>query len=371
MPQSLVLFQEAYFERIWGGGRLRTVLNRPAPADRPIGEAWLVSDHPTHESVALNGPWAGTSLHQLLRDQPDYLLGTLARPTAHGRFPLLLKLLDAADVLSVQVHPDDAAAQALGEPDIGKTEMWHVLDAVPGSELICGLDPAMDREAFVRATQDGSLASRMRRFIATAGKTAFVAAGTVHAIGAGILLAEIQQNSDLTYRIYDWDRADAQGNRRELHLQKAAQVTHFGGDVGGAAIPLSYIEEGKTTTVLGACRYFASDLVGVEGTRMRKTGGRSFHLVMPRDGAMSIQAGNEELRLDRCQAALVPGGIESYSLTGRGAVLVYYVPDLMQDVVAPLRGTGHPDWSIVQLGGASDRNDLADLINAEGSHASE
>lgn len=358
MPQSLVLLKAGFFERLWGGHRLREALAMDAPPDKPIGEAWLVSDHASHTSEITNGNWAGKTLHDLVEQAPDYLFGTVAAPTMHGRFPLLLKVLDAADVLSVQVHPDDAAARALNEPDVGKTEMWHVLDAEPGSTLICGLEPALDREAFLRAANDGTIEQYMPRFPAPAGATAFVAAGTVHAIGAGILLAEIQQNSDLTYRIHDWGRVDAQGKPRELHLEKAARVAHFGGAHGGPAHPLAYREDGGEVVVLGACRYFASELLSVQGRWTRKTHDRSFHIVMPRDGEMVLESGGESQVLRRCQPVLVPAGAQDYTLTGSGYVLDYYVPDLRADLIAPLQMAGHDADAIARLGGAPGCSDL-------------
>ncbi len=350
MPQSIVQFEEAFFERIWGGRRFVSSLGFDAPKDTTLGEAWLISDHPAHESCVSNGPWRGKTLHDLVCSSADYLLGSCAVPTIHGRFPLLLKLLDAAEVLSVQVHPDDEAAIRLGEPDVGKTEMWHVLDSEPDSTLICGLDPAMTPEQFLAAVRSGNIQASMKSFPAPPGATAFVAAGTVHAIGAGILLAEIQQNSDITYRIYDWERTDAQGKSRELHLEKAAQVTRFGESHIGASKPLSYPVEGAEVTVLGACQYFVNELIAVDGSCMRDTHGRSFHIVMPRDGEIAVHAGGEACVLKPCRAALIPAGVGRYSLTGSGKVLNYYVPDLEEDVIRPLRTAGHDDGLIGALG---------------------
>ena len=350
MTQSLVQFEPAFFERIWGGRRFTTLLGYDAPQNVPLGEAWLISDHPAHESRVSNGPWRGQTLHDLVLSSPDYLLGSSAAPTIHGRFPLLLKILDAAEVLSVQVHPDDEDAMRLGEPDVGKTEMWHVLASDPGSVLICGLDPAVTPEQFEVAVGDGTIQASMKSIPAVPGTTAFVSAGTVHAIGAGILLAEIQQNSDITYRIYDWDRTDAQGRARELHLDKAAQVTRFGNSHIGASRPLGYQLDGAEVTVLGACKYFVNELISVDGTFARDTGGRSFHILMPRDGEMVIRAGEESCVLQACRAVMIPAGAGVYSITGTGKVLNYYVPDLEADVIRPLRAAGHDSESIGQLG---------------------
>jgi len=363
MRPALLQFEEAYFERIWGGERLGGLLGKPAPAGAPVGEAWLVADHASHGSRVLGGPWAGQSIHSLLEAHGGYLLGTLAKPTVHGRFPLLLKLLDAADVLSVQVHPDDAAAAALGEPDVGKTEMWHVLESDPGSELICGLDPAVSKDAFLQAVVDNTVHTMMRSFPAPPGTSVFVAAGTVHAIGGGILLAEIQQNSDLTYRIYDWDRTDRDGARRELHLDKAAQVTHFGSSHGGPVTPLSYRAEDGTVTILGACRHFATALLESPSGMARETHGRSFHLILSRESRAIVYAGRESVTLARGAAVLVPGAIDAFHVESEGAVLDYFVPDLMADVVEPLRNAGHSDEALVALGGDVNTSNLVGGIS--------
>ena len=153
---GLLHFDEGYFDRIWGGQRLATLFGKDIPRDRPMGEAWLVSDHAVHVSTVDEGPHAGRTLRDLLKERPESILGTRAQLTVHGRFPLLLKVLDANDVLSVQVHPDDECAKRLDEPDVGKTEMWHVLHADPGSDLICGLDPGVTGETFQRAVRNGS-----------------------------------------------------------------------------------------------------------------------------------------------------------------------------------------------------------------------
>ncbi|MBL7647542.1 MAG: class I mannose-6-phosphate isomerase [Candidatus Hydrogenedentes bacterium] len=350
MTQSLIQFDPAFFERIWGGHRFASLPGFDAPRNVPLGEAWLISDHPAHESRVSNGAWRGQTLHDLVLSSPDYLLGTHAAPTIHGRFPLLLKILDAAEVLSVQVHPDDEDAIRLGEPDVGKTEMWHVLAAEPDSALICGLDPAVTPEQFQVAVEDGTIQEFMKSIPAVPGTTAFVSAGTVHAIGAGILLAEIQQNSDITYRIYDWDRTDAHGRARELHLDKAAQVTRFGLSHPGASRPLGYHLDGAEVSVLGACKYFVNELISLDGAFRRDTGGRSFHIVMPRDGEMEIRAGEERCALQVCRAVMIPAGAGPYTITGTGKVLNYYVPDLEADLVRPLRAAGHSSELIGQLG---------------------
>jgi mannose-6-phosphate isomerase len=198
--------------------------------------------------------------------------------------------------------------------------------------------------------ENNTIQASMQSFPAPAGTTAFVPAGTVHAIGAGVLLAEIQQNSDVTYRIYDWDRVDAQGARRELHLNKAIQVTRFGARHPGASTPLSHRDADMDVTVLGACRYFASELLTVRGAHTRSTQGRSFHIIMAREGRMVVSSGEETCALEVCRPVLVPAGAATYSITGSGKVLNYYVPDLVRDIIGPLRAAGHGEREISFLG---------------------
>ena len=354
----LLHFSDRYYERIWGGHRLRESFGKNTPAGEPIGEAWLISDHAGDESVVDEGTLAGRSIRDLLEENACAILGAGAQLTVHGRFPLLLKLLDSADNLSVQVHPDDACAVRLGEPDVGKTEMWHVLSADPGSKLICGLDPEVSAGRFAGAVQDGSIEELMTRFEVAPGTSAFVAAGTVHAIGGGIVLAEIQQNSDLTYRIYDWGRVQTDGTARELHVDKALEAIHFGSPHGGAAEPLDYAQGDLTRSVLAACRYFAAERVTLDGGATCVTHGHSFHIVLGVSGDVDVTAGASHRIVAPGEAVLVPGGYEQFAVEGRGDFLVYYVPDLPRDVVGPLRAAGHPEDAIVRLGGDPAYSDL-------------
>ena len=352
-PKTLgpLRFEEQYFERIWGGRRLESIFGKTLPAKAPIGEAWLISDHPSAESLVAEGPLAGTTLHQLIEQDPAVVLGSRATLTVHGRFPLLLKILDSTGWLSVQVHPDDACAARLGEPDVGKTEMWHVLHADPGSELICGLDPAVGPDAFIKAARDGELDGLLPRFGVSPGDSVFVRAGTVHAIGGGILLAEIQQNSDLTYRIYDWNRVDSSGKPRALHLDKSRDATHFGSSHGGKASPLalpSAPADGERR-LLAACQYFAAERVRCQSSWQRDTRSESFHILLCIEGALTVRANEIHVDLIPGQAALVPGSLPAFRLEGRGVVLDYYVPDLETDVERPLRAAGHPPETISRM----------------------
>lgn len=313
----LLRFAPQYFPRIWGGTRLRAVLGMPVPEGQPIGEAWLISDHPHCESVVHGGRLDGVSLRCLVREHGEALLGG-ARTTRDGRFPLLLKLIDSGELLSVQVHPDDGAAQRLGEPDDGKTELWHVIDAAPGAQVICGLKPGVDRAAFEAAIASGRSADCMQALAAPAGTSVFVPAGTVHAIGGGLMIAEIQQNSDITYRIYDWDRVDVTtGKPRALHVEKALAVIDF--EAGAAQVRPAGTSEVRA--MIATCAYFTAERLGVG--EHHAVDGPGFRIVLATQGAAQVEAGGSEATLTRGEAVLIPAATGEAQVVTQGEALVY------------------------------------------------
>ncbi|HXG13418.1 MAG TPA: type I phosphomannose isomerase catalytic subunit [Gemmataceae bacterium] len=204
---------------VWGGRRLGEVLGQPLPSDEPFGESWVISDHPIHRSITATGPWAGRSLRELMEQERAALLGPAA--SAHAVFPWLVKFLDANDWLSVQVHPDEEAVKRLWPGEGGKTEAWLVLDAAPGSRVYAGLLPGIDEQRLRAALQAGTVAECLHQFEPQPGDCIFLSAGTVHAVGGGVLIAEVQQTSDATFRLFDWNRRDAQGRMRPLHIEQA------------------------------------------------------------------------------------------------------------------------------------------------------
>ncbi len=217
---------------LWGGRRLETLFGRRLPPGI-VAESWEISGHPNGSTIADAGYWQGQSLSAIQEALGERLVGTAGRwALARGKFPLLVKLLDAQQHLSVQVHPDDAYALVHEHGELGKTEMWYVLHADPGTELIRGLQPGVNRETFRRAAEAGNLEPLLHREPVRAGQVFAVPAGTVHALCAGAVVAEIQQNSDTTYRIYDWGRVGPDGRPRELHLAKALDVIDFSGAIG-------------------------------------------------------------------------------------------------------------------------------------------
>ena len=320
---GILRFHEQYFERIWGGQQLRTLYGKPIPADKPIGEAWLISDHPSAVSVVSEGPHAGRTLHDLVEEDTVALLGSRSKLTPHGRFPLLLKLLDSTDVLSVQVHPDDATAAALGEPDVGKTEMWHILHADPGAELICGLQEGATPSLLRSAIEAGDLERYLVRFPVQPGDSVFVRAGTVHAIGKGIVLAEIQQNSDLTYRLYDWNRVDSAGKPRKLHIDKGIRATDFTLDTN-QSIKIDNTLESYTSCIenIVSSKHFNVDILSCNSSTVF-TNKSIFHIIFCTYRNVTVSCGTQNISLDIGQCCLVPSCIETFTVSGTGKALVY------------------------------------------------
>ncbi len=212
-------FQPYLRPMAWGGHALSRFIGKNLPAGALVGESWEVSDHPSHASVLATGPLFGQTMRELMDGHRDDLLGEAA--AAHARFPWLIKLLDAHDWLSVQVHPDESAVRQLLPGEGAKTEAWLVLDARPGSLVYAGLQPGVGPSELREAVRLGTVADCLCRFEPRQGDLVFLPAGTVHAVGGGVLLAEIQQTSDATFRLYDWDRIAADGKARPLHVEQA------------------------------------------------------------------------------------------------------------------------------------------------------
>lgn len=208
----------------WGGTRLARLLRKPIGSIVDAAESWEIADHGTDQSVVAGGPFAGWSITRLMSEFGGEVLGTKAKQTV---FPLLVKFLDAHDRLSLQVHPNDMQAKALAGAERGKTEAWIILDALPGSLVYAGLRPGIDREALESAIRLGKLPDCVHAFQANPGDCFLIPAGTIHAVGEGILLAEIQQTSDVTFRLHDWGRLGSDGRPRQLHLSQALECLDF------------------------------------------------------------------------------------------------------------------------------------------------
>ena len=252
-------FEPIFKHNLWGGRRLPAFLNRTPPHDDAIGEAWVLSDVEGSRSSVANGPLEGTSLRSLLVTDPIRLVGKAAAP--QGKFPLLLKFIDARQELSVQVHPNDEQAAKLGPGHFGKTEAWVILDrSAETSRIYAGFVEGVTAGRFRAALTAKTVPATLHSFTPNPGDCVFLEAGTVHAIGANILLFEVQQTSDITYRLYDWDRVDAKtGRPRELHLEEGLAVADFARGPCPAVRPATTETDGVRREGLVKCRYFTLD----------------------------------------------------------------------------------------------------------------
>jgi mannose-6-phosphate isomerase len=232
-------FQPIFKQRVWGGRELERLYHKPLPPGVPIGESWEISDLPGDVSVVANGPLAGKDLHWLTEHHAADLLGG-AKPQ-RGRFPLLIKVLDAQDKLSLQVHPPAALGTALGGDP--KTEMWYIAEAAPGAELYVGLKRGVTRAEFERKIKAGTVADCFHRVPVQSGDAMFLPSGRVHAIGAGLVIFEIQQNSDTTYRVFDWNRLGLDGKPRELHVPQSLASIDFN-DFEPPLLPRAFVQTG-------------------------------------------------------------------------------------------------------------------------------
>lgn len=258
-PLPPLQFEPILKRHLWGGRRLGESLDKPIGQGDDYAESWEISDHHDDVSIVEDGPLAGTSLRDLIRTRGNELLGPAHESATE--FPLLVKFIDAHQNLSVQVHPDDAQAKRLAN-DNGKTEAWVVLDVEPGGLIYAGLNPGVTRETFSRAIEAGTVVELVHTIKPEPGDCILIPAGTVHAIGAGVLLAEIQQMSDTTFRIFDWNRTGPDGKPREVHIPQALEVTDFArGPVDPWKSEESPIEGGGTRRPLARCPYFALERI--------------------------------------------------------------------------------------------------------------
>jgi mannose-6-phosphate isomerase len=245
VPMALypLRFEPIYQYRLWGGRRLAHLLTAPLPGDGPIGEAWLLSDRDDHPSCVADGPLKGRTLGQVLTQYPEQMLGKLAG--RFRRFPLLLKFLDACKQLSIQVHPSDAYPNLLPPGETGKTEAWVVLEAGTESRIYAGLKPGTTADNLRRALTIGTVAEHLACFTPQPGDGVFIPAGTVHALGGDVLVFEVQQNSDVTFRLYDWNHVDTQtGQPRALQVDQALACIDFARGPVGPVVPV--VEELKS-----------------------------------------------------------------------------------------------------------------------------
>ena len=312
-------FEPILKERIWGGEKLKTFLNKPIVS--PItGESWELSTVKGDCSVIANGDFKGVELMELIENQPAEVLGTVVYQKFGKQFPLLFKFLDAREDLSIQVHPSDALAQERHN-SFGKTEMWYVMQADPKSRLIVGFKEDSNASEYVEKLENKELLSILDTKEVEKGDVFFLETGTVHAIGAGLVIAEIQQTSDITYRLYDFDRVDAHGNTRELHIDLALDAINY----KKVDTQKQYTKLVNQSNTMVDCPYFTTNYIPLQDEMVVSKTGESFTVYMVVDGCFSIHINGVEYDYQTGDTVLVPAALQSFKLNGNASLLEIYI----------------------------------------------
>jgi mannose-6-phosphate isomerase len=333
--------------RPWGARSLAPLFPEKSNLGEPLGEAWLTGS----DCVFANGPFQSKKLADVWPTLPSAWTGT---KVDHAQaFPLLVKFIFAEEKLSVQVHPDDAYAQKYeaAAGGRGKTEMWYTVKARPEAEILAGLNSGVTRESFTKAIADGTAEDSLLHVPMSAGDAIFIPAGTMHTIGAGLVLCEIQQLSDITYRVYDYNRRDAHGRPRELHIEKALAVAKFGESFPGKITPVRVESAELTKTYLAACRYFATEKWEFSKPLNSVTSTAHFELLIFLQGVGDIVVAGDQLPYGPAEVWLVPAALGSFELrpSNPTALLRTYVPDTVVEFTDQLTAAGISSSDIARL----------------------
>lgn len=299
---------------LWGGTRLRDEYGKQSAADK-VAESWELSCHKDGESVISNGEYAGKTLTEYIAENKSALGSNCDR---FEYFPILIKLIDAKDNLSVQVHPNNEYAQRV-EGEYGKTEMWYIVDCNEGAELLYGFKHTIGKEEFVERIKNNTLLEVANNVPVKKGDVFFIESGTLHAIGKGILIAEIQQNSNTTYRIYDYGRVGADGKPRQLHIDKAVEVTELTPPkYPTTAQGTEEQKNGYTETLLRSCEYFNVNKLSVSEKADLEATDKSFNSILVLDGEGEIDG----VKLKKGDSCFIPAGYGKYAFTGKAEVIL-------------------------------------------------
>lgn len=312
-------FEPILKDRIWGGTKLKTYLNKPI-ASEITGESWEISTVANDVSIIANGVFKGKSLNELINDFPEQVLGIKVFEQFGKQFPLLFKYLDAREDLSIQVHPNDELA-ARRHNSFGKTEMWYVMQADDEARLIVGFKEKSSSEEYIKHLENKTLLSILDTKKVKKGDVFFLETGTVHAIGAGTVIAEIQQTSDITYRLYDFDRVDANGNTRELHVDLALEAINY----DKVEAQKEYLKIENTSNEVVDCSYFTTNFIPLNGNLNVNKNQNSFTVYMCVDGDFELILNEEKYSYKKGDTVLIPASLTDFQLSGKGSLLEIYI----------------------------------------------
>ena len=310
-----LIFNPIFKERIWGGTKLKDFLNKSFEGNQ-IGESWELSTVANDVSVVANGEFAGLNLNELIEKYPIELLGSKSIEKFGLEFPLLFKFLDAKEDLSIQVHPNDELAKQRHN-SFGKTEMWYVMQADEKARLVVGFKNKTNKKDYLKHIEDKTLVAVLNETPVKKGDTFFLETGTVHAIGAGVLIAEIQQTSDITYRLYDWDRVDAKGIGRELHNDLAVDAINY----EETNTKVTYNSERNESVNLVDCPFFTTNILEVSGTYNWKKKKESFTVFMCTEGSFVLVTSNSKSEFKKGDTVLIPAILEEFQFIGETSLL--------------------------------------------------
>lgn len=312
-------FEPILKERIWGGTKLKTFLNKPITSDI-TGESWEISTVENDISIVANGAFQGKSLNDLIAEFPVAVLGTKVFAQFGNQFPLLFKYLDAREDLSIQVHPNDALAKKRHN-SFGKTEMWYVMQADADARLIVGFKEPSSPEEYIQNLNNKTLLNILDSKKVKQGDVFFLATGTIHAIGAGTVIAEIQQTSDITYRVYDFDRVDANGNTRELHIDLALEALNYE-KIDAERL---YSKTKNVSNEVVNCEYFTTNFIPLDGNSTVSKDGESFTVYMCVDGDFQLAVAAETYSYKKGDTVLIPASLTEFQLIGKASILEIYI----------------------------------------------
>jgi mannose-6-phosphate isomerase len=312
-------FEAILKERIWGGEKLQTILNKPITSSI-TGESWELSTVEGDVSIIANGEYKGKTLTELINEFPNETLGTAVYKRFGNQFPLLFKYLDAREDLSIQVHPNDELAKKRHN-SFGKTEMWYIMQADKDSRIIVGFKEDSNATEYVRHLENNTLVSILDDIKVEQGDVFFLETGTVHAIGAGLVVAEIQQTSDITYRLYDFDRKDALGNTRELHIDLALEAINY----KKVNSYKEYTKEVNESNTIVDCPYFTTNFIPLENEKAVVNSGLSFVVYMCVEGSFEIEHNTLTYQYTKGDTVLIPAAMQSYNLMGKASILEIYI----------------------------------------------